>query len=644
MNDGDPTRGARLGMTGLVLTLVGVVVVTVLARETGSFVLAGLSIHLLGAAVVWGLLTSSERGRGRAEADRIEAERLASLSREGRRALFEGRSQAGEGLAARQRFESVGLPILTVVLALLEGGLGVWLLRRYPSPGEEVSTSLLAAAVLGGAAFIYLVLGRYANTLAQDGQHLAAAGARRAASSSLLCFVGALALAGHHSFGLPQADLLGYPIAIIAVVLGVEALLLLLLEAYRPRRSDEVVRPPYDSRLLGIISSPTDLARSIAHSVDYQFGFAISQTWFYRFLERWVAPLILFTGLSFWLMTSLVVLQPEEQAVLRRLGRTQDDLLGPGLHLKLPWPLDRVSRRATARVHQIATGDHHAAPQGDGARERVQLWTEAAKEVDEHGHAKHDEDDEGDALVLVPRAVPAGTEGVVPVNLLTASATVTYRISDLKLSLNRVEEPAELLKALTERELCFLLSGQDLDQLLRDRKTHAHTLTTRLRVAVAEQKLGIEILDAALTDLHPPIPVGEAFERVSVAHEQAQTKVIAARIEAQRISSRSLTEAEWLVQQANVQARAKVALKKADADRFEGQILLDRAAPGVYRAASLLDQLVTGARGKRKIILGRSKGIVLDLDLQEKVSVEEVGLGRGLLDSAKETTLEGGKK
>ena len=54
-----------------------------------------------------------------------------------------------------------------------------------------------------------------------------------------------------------------------------------------------------------------------------------------------------------------------------------------------------------------------------------------------------------------------------------------------------------------------------------------------------------------------------------------------------------------------------------------------RAAPGSLKRAG------TGARGKRKVVLG-DKATLTQLDLQEKVAVEELGIGQALTDEGKQ--------
>ncbi|RMG18581.1 MAG: hypothetical protein D6731_01730 [Planctomycetota bacterium] len=615
MATGDPARGLWLGWIGLVASLAGGGTALAVAWHGGSFVAAGAAAHLLAGVWVWlGLLRESAR-RARAERERLEAERLAALAREGRRSLFEEEAPSAGGAAAGG-WAAVEAPALAVLLAASElGAAGALLSLGEAAAAREAS--LAGAAALCGGAFALLVLGRYAFALAEGPAPLAAAGGRRATSGAFALLVAGLALAARHSFGLTAGEGLGYAFVASEALLGVEALVLLLLEAYRPRRPGEVARPPYDSRLLGILAAPSSIAQSIAQAVDYQFGFAFSQTWLYGFLQRWVLPLAGFAAASLWLLTSLVVVGPGERAILRRFGRPVRTV-GPGLHLALPWPLVRVQPLATGRLFTLVTGKHEGHAAGDGAR--VLSWTDA-------GHV--DEGEEGASLVLLARQRAADEDpGVAPVNLLAVAASVHYRIRDPEAYATGVRDPGALLEALAERELSFLLSGADLDVLLRERGERARALRDALQQASDRFGLGVDVVGASLTDLHPPAEVGDAFEEVTVALEERHARILEAEVFSADLLPRTRSEAARKRSRAASEARRRQVLAEADARRFAALRAAHDAAPEVWRSARYLDRLVEAAARRRLIVLGRSAEVRTDLDLQEKLSAEEVGLGQ----------------
>lgn len=617
----DPNRDLRLAQGGLAVTIAVAAFALWAAYSSGSFVAAGVSLHLVACFWVWlgVLLTARREVKARDEA--LESQRLAALAAEGRRALFDGEQRDDEGARSLSWFRRVGHPVITLILAGLVLAGAAYSFKRFPV--EEPAPSLAVAAVFGGAAFALLLLGRYAFVLARQGGVLAGAGGRRAISGALVTFLACLATAAGEK-GLSQADQLGYVYVAIEVLLALEALLLLVLEAYRPRRPGDVPRPPFDSRLLGLLSSPGDVARSIARAVDYQFGFSISQTWFYRFLSRWVVPLVAFTLISFWLLSALVVVEPHQRTLVRRLGRLQAEPLGPGLHFKLPWPIDRTEAVAATRLHSVHTGrDRAEAADADAPI----LWTVRPWKVEESSAA------EAENLVLIARE--SAREGETPVNLVSAAATVHYRVADPKTFAERAQDPGAVLEVLAERELSFLFGGEDLDRLLRERTRHALALRDRLQAIASERlALGLSVESTLLTDLQPPVAVGRAFEEPTAAQEQSQAEVLRARVERIRLEQRSISEAEWIAARAQLDAAARLALAGADAQRFGSVRALSEANPRLFRLTRLLEELSEGARGKRKIVLGNGAALT-QLDLQEKVAVEE--LGQAL-------TAEGGQK
>lgn len=639
--DEGPAEGVRVGMAGLAASLAAALLAAGLAAWLGSYLAAGAAAHLLAGVPVWLGVLLAESRRSRAAAEAREEARLAALAREGRRPIFqEGAGEAGPGDAAASldRFRRAGAVALALVTALLELGLAWGLFTLFPRP--EPQADLRAAAALCGAAFGLLLLGRYAFVLAARGGAGGLeldAGGRRASSSAAVALLAGVGLALAHTAGWRGVDQAGHLLAGLEALLGVEGLLLVLLEAYRPRRPGEALRPVYDSRLLGLVTAPGDLARSIARTVDYQFGFAISQTWFYRFLERWVAPISAFAAVCLWLLSAVVVTGPGERTLVRRLGALrQGVVLEPGLSFKLPWPIDEATAVPVGRLSTFLTGDHGQAPLEEGAIERALLWTAVHEAAEDDHHGEGEEEEDGDILVLLARAGASPDSPEVPVNLVKVAAAVTWEATDAPAFLARVEEPQELLEVLAERELSFMLSGADLDQLLVERADRGARLTERVRAAAAAHGAGIEVRAAHLTEVHPPAEVGLAFESLTVALEQREAAVLDARAYAARVVPAARTRAARLRQDARVAARTRVGLARADAERFQAQRLLDQAAPGVFRAARLLEALVEAARERPKIVVSRrAGGVQTDLDLGEKV-IEAMDLGQQQVPTGRE--------
>src|SRR6185503_7680178 len=129
-------------------------------------------------------------------------------------------------------------------------------------------------------------------------------------------------------------------LCVLLALNALETMVNLVLEIYRPRVKGQQARLLYESRLVGLLSQPEGLITTAAQALDYQFGFKVSDTWFYKFLERALGWLILLQVVVLLLSTSIIFIEPGEQGILERFGKPVDSrhVLQPGAHLKLPWP------------------------------------------------------------------------------------------------------------------------------------------------------------------------------------------------------------------------------------------------------------------------------------------------------------------
>ncbi|HED53510.1 MAG TPA: hypothetical protein ENJ00_04845, partial [Phycisphaerales bacterium] len=167
---------------------------------------------------------------------------------------------------------------------------------------------------------------------------------------------GAVFSVGSALFGLAIAvaqfaDLAGFDaplrwlnptLSVVMIVLGAEIFLNFALDIYRPRPAGEYPRPAFDSRLLGFVAAPDRIAESINDAINYQFGYEVTGSWFYKLLSRSFLWLVLFGGVSMWLLTSFAVIEPHQRGLLLVNGSPRGEELGPGLHVKPPWPFGKV--------------------------------------------------------------------------------------------------------------------------------------------------------------------------------------------------------------------------------------------------------------------------------------------------------------
>jgi regulator of protease activity HflC (stomatin/prohibitin superfamily) len=434
---------------------------------------------------------------------------------------------------------------------------------------------------------------------------------------SLVCFLVAGAEAAAW-FKIPRVDLYvarGFLIALGLVAL--ETLVSLVFEIYRPRVRGQAARVLYESRLIGLLGRPGGLVTTAAQALDYQFGFKVSETWVYKVLERALSWIVLLQLGALCLSTTFVIVESGEQALLERFGRPVAGraVLGPGLHFKWPWPIDRAYRHPTRRLQGFVVG---VVPDADLEKERVVLWTRP--------HYK----EEFNLLVASRDAMSTigdpTVEKAVPANLLAASIPVYYEVSNLEAWTYGHQDAGKLLEQLANREVIRYLVNVDFDQVMStERQAAGEALRQRVQTEADRRGLGVRIVYVGLQNIHPPIgtkevQVAAAFEQVVGSMQQRETNILAALAdEAARIPA-AQAEATNLLVQSTSERTLKVVTAAAEADRFHRQDAAYRASSSVYKQRAYLDTLARTIAPVRKYILAATNTTeVITLNLEEKL-------------------------
>lgn len=487
------------------------------------------------------------------------------------------------------------LPTTTVVVAgLLLGGQFVgwdWSLEDVfksaleggPSP---TTNPIMIMWIVVGVGFICFLYARYTIALARlSDWRLLHAGAVFMFGNAFACLLLAISLmATTIAWSEPMLALF---VRWAMIVLGLELGVNFILEFYRPHASGVVARPSFDSRLLSLLSEPGGIAKSIADTVNYQFGFDVSSTWFYQLLQRWLFPITVVAALIVMALTSVVIVDADEDAVVERFGRPVESWgtsLGPGMHIKWPYPIDVVHRAPVRRISEVVIGEA-SEDEHDDEHEAV-LWTEAHEYVPELM-----------MLVAAPRSddapdletdTSAPSEGTrsVPVSVLMISVPIEYRIKDLHQYLYKYDDPDALLENVAYQFLSDYAAGVDIDEFIGPaRATINAELKTAIQRRLDELELGIEIVFAGVRGAHPPPRdgVAAAFQGAVSAQTNMAATINAADGEARRM----------LTTVAGTEARALL-LDKAlrDRDRLRAQTPVNPEA--LAAAARRVDALLMG--------------------------------------------------
>lgn len=602
---------AAIGLAGLAVARYSVTL-------SGVVCVIFMGLGALVAAVGWFQMRLFERER----LEKLEFDELAKSAASS--TLFTtGESEVFPAQRSREQFEKYFVPGFTVLLFLLEAGAGAWLLKSFSTTIPPVIQQPLVCLGLFGMFFLLLFLvGRFSTSLARlEGLRLLRPGATWLLLSAYLCLL-VLAGVGITWLGFLRADLyLARALAALLLLTGIETLINLLLDLYRPRVKGKVERPMYESRVISLLGQPEGLITTAAQTLDYQFGFKVSETWAYRLFSRWLPWLILGQFVALALSTMVIFIDPGEQAVLERFGKFET-VLKPGGHFKLPWPLDRTYRYPTEQIQTIDVG---FSPTSDPTAGNAVLWTIP--------HAKEENFLVANRVTAQVEAAPDtnGGSAPVPVSLLTVSIPVQYRITNLVDWVYENQDPHRLLEQISYREVVRYLVSADLDDIMSTQRTEAaNTIHQRIQAEADRHQLGANIIFVGLQDIHPPVKVAPDYEKYVSINHTTNADIRNAIAESIMYHTTADIERTQILAAANSEAQEKLTNGMAKVEQFRDEIPAYMASPKVFRLRGYLDTVSQAVANNRTyILLATNTHNVAILNLEDKARpdlLEQVAL------------------
>lgn len=543
----DQTRGKNVAIAGAVLQTALAVVLLATWLWTGSLAAMTATLLLAGGVPLWLAQAVTFYAR---HLEHLETVELEELSGEDARTIFE--RQEDEELrpaAARVAFiHKWVFPIFTLLWTAYHAALGVLILRYvWGRPVPNVTSAERAVWMLVPAALIGFLFSRYATGMGRRAEWRLLRGAGSYLLISILGMAGVIIsmVAVYQNYaGVDLA--MAHVLPIVQLVLALELALNFILDMYRPRMPGEEPRPSFESRLLNLAAEPGRVGHSLAEALNYQFGFEVSGTWFYRLVSRAFVPLLIFGVAVLIGISSVVIVRDGQQTVISRWGRVDmhREPLGPGLHLKWPWPIDRTRYFETGSVHEIMLGvGEHREPQVIRGRE-IYLWTE------EHGPLE-----ERNFLIAIPaerrEADIATDQPPPPVQIIKLVVELRYVIDDVMRYGYAFTDADAVLESVAYAEMTDYCARATLDDpipgavdeerpeaiMTFGRERAARQLRRRIQSRADEMGLGVRVKDVRIAAAHPPPEAAEAFEEYLEAEREMEVMRYEAESEANRMLS-----------------------------------------------------------------------------------------------------------
>jgi regulator of protease activity HflC (stomatin/prohibitin superfamily) len=678
------TRATTASLIGLSMQFVLALLLVILGLYAESKAVLAAAFYSLPGLSIWLLLWLIYKQHQLERAEALEASKLAESDARSAALFDEAGSQLAQAKSRLGNLYKWGVRFVSGLTALWFIGVGVLLLylnnnafqqgTLQESPiSETVNTSLFTLLLVVGWMGGFLVARYVAGMTRVDSWQALRGGASTLIGNVFLGVLPIIAACVLLFFGNDLGFVyLALIIPAVMVLLGIEVMLGMVLGFYRPRKGDAFVRPAFDSRVLGWLTRPESIGKIFSETLNYQFGFEVSKSWFMRLLGKALLPLAGVCLIVVIGMTSLVIVQPHQQAVVTTNGAFVR-IAEPGLSFKAPWPFGKAEKHDVNRIHSIRLGsrahidDEHKV---DGPI----LWTN-----------QHVEEGSTEELLITAPPPGAGTTGskdTVLGEMIGADIDVKYRIKDLEVYAGikdptaGTSDPITLLQTLAQHEVTRYFATNDTDALLSSGRANAGTdLQKAIQDEIDKYELGLEVVFVSVSGVHPPQEVADDYHARINALQESQTAeakalqeadiilatVAGDRERAARLSEmvRAYTELDTQIKQLDKDAaqrkeleetaqRQRVAIEllmiesggavgqrmaearaarwsqalgaEARDKRLTAELKAYENAPRYYPVSRYLDALVTGLENRPKTVIGSDADVsdpevVLDLPL-----------------------------
>ncbi|MFC3712054.1 FtsH protease activity modulator HflK [Sphingoaurantiacus capsulatus] len=209
---------------------------------------------------------------------------------------------------------------------------------------------------------------------------------------------------------------------------------------------------------------------------------------------------ILLAVLGVWVVfTSFYRVDAQERGVVMRFGKYVETT-GPGMHFKLPAPIDTVVK---PKVEQVSTIDIGSA---DASSENLMLT--------------------GDQ------------------NIIDIAYTVRWKIKDPEQFLFQFAEPEETIREVAESAMRAEISAATLNAAIGPQRAQiAEQVRVRSQELLDSYRAGVDVLGVDIKQADPPAAVDAAFKDVSAAQQNAQGYLNQARAYSQQLIAQAQGEA-----------------------------------------------------------------------------------------------------
>lgn len=298
--------------------------------------------------------------------------------------------------------------------------------------------------------------------------------------------------------------------------------------------------------------------------------------------------------LVFWGISGFFQVNATQLGIVMRLGVVQR-IENPGLHYRLPYPFEDAIMVDVTLAQRIAVGYQNAddySMRGDEIRKA------------------------GESMMLT------GDE-----NIIDISFDVTWQVDPVRVKdyVFRVKEPRTTVKAVAESAMREIIGQTSIQTAITTGRAEIEMKTLELMQKILDQyQTGVQVTQVNLRASMPPAEVADAFQDVTRARSDKETKINQADTYRNNIVPEAEGQAAKMLQEAGAYKEQIVNQAQGNAQRFISVYQSYQGAREVTAKQMYLETMETVLQGANKLVVDPSlKGVSTYLPLQNILSAAQ---------------------
>lgn len=280
-----------------------------------------------------------------------------------------------------------------------------------------------------------------------------------------------------------------------------------------------------------------------------------------NFINKFKFPLVVGLLVLIGGRTAFYTVEPDEEAVVIRFGKYLTTT-PPGLHFKIPFGVDEVTKVKTKIVHQLEFGFRTL-----DSRPQVTKY-------------------------LKSNAVTESLMLTGDLNVADVEWVVQYQISDPFKYLFKASEPEKNIRDISESIMRRVVGDRLVTEVLTTGRSEiAGDAKVLMQQVLDKYDMGIRVTTIKLQDVNPPKSVQDSFNDVNSAKQEQEKMLNQAEKSYNRVIPEAKGKAEQLVAEAEGYAMELVNKAIGDTKRFDQLAKEYKKAPSITEKRIYLETM-----------------------------------------------------